>query len=107
MPSSLPQKGAQVENALRRIGGVDSLTMDAPVASPTIWRYRNKMEFAFENRDAELHLGLRAIPEKGERLGPVLDLEECHICAVRDLEIMHFVRDFCRETNVVLLPPAD
>ncbi|QJB55387.1 23S rRNA (uracil(1939)-C(5))-methyltransferase RlmD [Pseudodesulfovibrio sp. zrk46] len=104
----LAQKGSQVENALSRIGGLDNVAMDAPVASPAIWRYRNKMEFAFEQQDGKLCLGLRAIPAKGERLGRVLEMEECHICAVRDLEIMNFVRDFCAESNVVSYhPPTD
>lgn len=98
----LKQKAAQVESALNRIGGVDDLVMDEPVASPAIWRYRNKMEFTFEQEaGVEMRLGLRSIPEKGERLGKVLDLEECHLCAMRDMEIMHTVRDFCRESNVV------
>jgi 23S rRNA (uracil1939-C5)-methyltransferase len=104
----LAQKGEQVASALRRIGGVDNLVMDDPVASPAIYRYRNKMEFAFEQQDGVLNLGLRAIPAKGERLGKVIDLEECHLCAMRDVEIMHFVRDFCRESNVVAYhPPTD
>lgn len=100
------QKSAQVENALARIGGVENLEMDAPVPSPAIWRYRNKMEFAFEHRDAELHLGLRSETPAGTREpGPVIDIEECHICAVRDVEIMHFVRDFCRDSEVVAYHP--
>jgi len=66
------------------------------------------MEFAFEQQGGELQLGLRANPEKGERLGKVFDLTECHLCAVRDVDIMHFVRDFCRESNVVAYnPPTD
>lgn len=101
----LAQKSGQVRDALARIGGVDNPPMDAPVASPAVYRYRNKMEFAFEHRDAGLHLGLRANPEPGEKLGPVLDIEECHLCAVRDVDIMHFVRDFCRESNVVAYHP--
>ncbi|QGY40130.1 23S rRNA (uracil(1939)-C(5))-methyltransferase RlmD [Pseudodesulfovibrio cashew] len=104
----LAQKNGQVENALRRIGGVETPVMDAPVASPAIYRYRNKMEFAFEGRDGELFLGLRANPEPGERIGQVLDLTECHLCAVRDMEMVHFVRDFCRESNVAAYhPPTD
>ncbi|CCH48818.1 23S rRNA (uracil(1939)-C(5))-methyltransferase RlmD [Pseudodesulfovibrio piezophilus] len=102
----LAQKGAQVASALSRIGGVENLKMDAPVPSPDIWRYRNKMEFAFEHRDAELHLGLRATLPRGEKgLGPVIDIEECHLCASRDVAIMHSVRDFCRESNVVAYHP--
>ncbi len=96
----LAQKGAQVESILGRIGNVTPSQMDTPVPSPALWRYRNKMEFSFEQRAATLHLGLRAHPKKGERLGAVLDIEQCHLCAVRDLEIMHFVRAFCAKSNV-------
>lgn len=101
----LNQKNEQVRNALSRIGGVDGLVMDEPVGSPAVYRYRNKMEFAFEQADEELNLGLRANPEKGERLGRVFDMTECHLCAVRDLDIMHFVRDFCRDSNVPAYAP--
>ncbi len=102
----LKQKAAQVESSLNRIGGVDNLTMDEPVASPSTWRYRNKMEFAFEQETGvEMRLGLRSIPEKGEKLGKVFDLEECHLCAIRDVDIMHTVRDFCRETEVTAYHP--
>lgn len=104
----LKQKAAQVESALQRIGGVEGLVMDEAVASPAVWRYRNKMEFAFEQDAGTLKLGLRGIPAKGERLGPVIDLEECHLCAVRDMAIMDAVREFCRESNVVAYhPPTD
>lgn len=104
-PEQLAQKSAQVENSLRRIGGVGELVMDTPIASPNIWRYRNKMEFSFEQRDATLHLGLRGLPPEGSKLGPVIDLDECHLCATDDIEIMHAVRDFCRESNVVSYNP--
>ncbi|MBC15773.1 MAG: 23S rRNA (uracil(1939)-C(5))-methyltransferase RlmD [Desulfovibrio sp.] len=103
----LAQKADQVKSSLVRIGGVNNPPMDAPVASPAIWRYRNKMEFAFEQQDDQLFLGLRAHPEKGERLGRVFDLEECHLCAKRDVAIMHCVRDFCRDSNVTAYHPQE
>ena len=62
------QKAAQVENALKRIGGVEGFVMDAPAPSPDIWNYRNKMEFAFEQRPDGLHLGLRSALPAGEKL---------------------------------------
>lgn len=101
----LRQKADQVQSALNRIGGVD-VVMDEPVASPDVWRYRNKMEFAFERRDGGLHLGLRAqLPGGKKGLGPVLDIEECHLCARRDVEILRAVRDFCRESGLAAYDP--
>jgi 23S rRNA (uracil1939-C5)-methyltransferase len=97
----LAQKSAQVASALARIGGVEDLVMDAPAASPEIWGYRNKMEFAFEQREDGVHLGLRQpTPGGTNRPGPVLDIEECHLCAAWDVEIMRSVREFCRVSGV-------
>lgn len=104
----LTQKAAQVENALTRIGGVEGLTMDAPVPSPSVWRYRNKMEFVFERRDGGLHLGLRGLLPAGEKgLPPVVNIEECHLCAERDVEILNAVRTFCRESGVAAYEPRN
>lgn len=101
------QKSAQVESALVRIGKVEGLTMDDPVPSPAVWRYRNKMEFVFEQHGGELRLGLRSETPAGSREpGPVVDLRECHLCAVRDMAILDTVRDFCRESSVVAYHPA-
>ena len=104
-PEQVVQKGDQVRNALKRIGGADAV-MDEPVGSPGVWRYRNKMEFAFERRDGGLHLGLRGQLPAGEKgLPPVLDIEECHLCAERDMDILRAVRDFCRESGVAAYDP--
>jgi len=105
-PEQLVQKAAQVESSLSRIGGVDSVVMDAPIGSPNVWGYRNKMEFAFERREGGLQLGLRSILPAGEKgLAPVLDIEECHLCAERDVTIMKAVREFCRESGVAAYNP--
>lgn len=104
-PEQLRQKVVQVESALSRIGGVD-VPMDEPVGSPEIWRYRNKMEFAFERRDGGLHLGLRERLPAGEKgLAPVLDIEECHLCAGRDVDMLRTVREFCRESGLAAYDP--
>ncbi|WP_319541966.1 23S rRNA (uracil(1939)-C(5))-methyltransferase RlmD [uncultured Pseudodesulfovibrio sp.] len=101
----LVQKAAQVQSALSRIGGVD-VPMDAPAPSPAIWNYRNKMEFAFERRDGGLHLGLRSQLPAGEKgLAPVLDIEECHLCGGRDVEMLRMVREFCRESGIAAYDP--
>ncbi|WP_207261678.1 23S rRNA (uracil(1939)-C(5))-methyltransferase RlmD [Desulfovibrio sp. Huiquan2017] len=101
------QKAAQVENALRRIGGVEDFVLDAPAASPVVWNYRNKMEFAFEQRDDGPHLGLRAVLPAGDKgLAPVLDIEECHLCGRRDMEILRTARDFVRASGLPAYDPA-
>jgi len=101
----LAQKAEQVRNALSRIGGTD-IAMDTPAGSPSEWRYRNKMEFAFERRDGHLHLGLRSRLRAGKKgLAPVLDISECHLCAGRDIEIMQAVREFCRASGVAAYDP--
>ncbi|WP_419786903.1 23S rRNA (uracil(1939)-C(5))-methyltransferase RlmD [Pseudodesulfovibrio sp.] len=102
----LAQKAAQVESALARIGRVEGLTMDQPVASPEVWRYRNKMEFAFEQRDGEMHLGLRGNAVRGSRdLPPVVDVDECHLCPGRDMDILQRVRQACRTTGIPAYDP--
>jgi 23S rRNA (uracil1939-C5)-methyltransferase len=102
------QKAAQVENALKRIGGVEGFVMDAPAPSPAIWNYRNKMEFAFEQRADGLHLGLRSNLAAGEKgLAPVLDIEECHLCARRDVEILRAAREFARASGLPAFDPSE
>ena len=102
------QKAAQVENALKRIGGVEGFAMDAPAPSPEVWNYRNKMEFAFEQRDDGLHLGLRSNLPAGEKgLAPVLDIEECHLCARRDMEILLAAREFARASGLPAFDPVE
>lgn len=101
------QKAAQVENALKRIGGVESLVMDPAAPSPAVWNYRNKMEFAFEQRDNRLHLGLRAAQSAGDKgLPPVVDVEECHLCAGRDVEILRLAREFAQGSGLPAFDPA-
>jgi len=105
-PEQLAQKAAQVESTLARIGKVESLVMDQPVASPNVWGYRNKMEFAFERRGGALHLGLRGLLPAGEKgLAPILDIQECHLCAKRDVDMMKMVREFCRESGLAAYDP--
>lgn len=101
----LAQKGAQVENALARIGGA-SITMEAPVGSPEIWGYRNKMEFAFEQQGRSLMLGLRARSEGGRQLPAVLDLTECHLCSDETMVILSQVRRLCRDSGIRAYDPS-
>ncbi|HSZ70029.1 MAG TPA: 23S rRNA (uracil(1939)-C(5))-methyltransferase RlmD [Solirubrobacteraceae bacterium] len=42
-------KHAQVEDALRRIGGLDGFELEPIVPALETWRYRNKLEYSFGN----------------------------------------------------------
>ncbi|MBG0789469.1 MAG: 23S rRNA (uracil(1939)-C(5))-methyltransferase RlmD [Desulfovibrionaceae bacterium] len=104
-PEQLRQKADQVRSALKRIGGVE-VVMDEPVGSPSIWRYRNKMEFVFEQDGGDLRLGLRQRLAAGEKgLPPVIDIEECRLCAERDADMLRAVREFCRASGLRAYDP--
>jgi 23S rRNA (uracil1939-C5)-methyltransferase len=53
-------KAEQVEDALRRIGKLDGFAVEPIVAAEERWRYRNKVEFSFGERDGELVAGFHA-----------------------------------------------
>ena len=101
----LIQKGNQIRDALQRLGGVENIELAKPAGALHAWRYRNKMEFAFESNRKGLSLGLRAKNADG-RLGRVQDLTECHICSAKTVEILKEARDFCRSTKVASFDPA-
>ncbi|HEU4979225.1 MAG TPA: 23S rRNA (uracil(1939)-C(5))-methyltransferase RlmD [Solirubrobacteraceae bacterium] len=69
----LEVKQEQVEDALRRLGGLDGFALEPIVAAEERWRYRNKLEYSF-GTDAEGHLvcGFHA-PGSWERIEPIDD----------------------------------
>jgi 23S rRNA (uracil1939-C5)-methyltransferase len=57
----LEVKAEQVEDALRRIGGLDGFALEPIVPATEQWRYRNKLELSFgEGPDGELVCGFHA-----------------------------------------------
>lgn len=86
-------KREQVAETLARLGGLADLEVAPAVASPRIYGYRNKMEFAFAGK---LHLGLH----ERRRPGRVLDIETCRLMAPWASAVVEFVRDWCRNTGL-------
>lgn len=86
-------KREQVVETLARLGGLPDVEVAQTVASPRVYAYRNKMEFAFAGR---LHLGLH------ERLRPgrVLDVAECRLMAPWAGEVLGFIREACAKTGL-------
>jgi 23S rRNA (uracil1939-C5)-methyltransferase len=56
----LGQKRDQVDEALRRIGGLDGFELEDIEPALEQWRYRNKLEYSFGERDGEPALGFHA-----------------------------------------------
>ena len=105
--AQLAAKAAQVRESLQRIGKLDVPELGPPLASPTLTRYRNKMEFTFAPRPW-IEGGRPEVPPPGPALGlhvpgrfdAVFDLEECVLCSSACVEIVRSVRQFARERGL-------
>ena len=53
----LNEKCEQVDDALRRLGGSTASSSSRPSPPCEPWRYRNKLEYSFGERDGQLALG--------------------------------------------------
>ena len=92
----LAQKREQVDEALRRIGGLDGFELEAIEPAVEQWRYRNKLEYSFGERDGEPILGFHA---RG-RWDRVVDVDDCKLASVRGNEARNAVRDWARRESV-------
>jgi 23S rRNA (uracil1939-C5)-methyltransferase len=84
--AQLAAKAQQVEDALRRIGGLDGFELEPAIPAESLFEYRNKLEYSFTTReDGSVGLGFH----RAGRWDEVLDLERCWLTtdlgnAVRD-----------------------
>jgi 23S rRNA (uracil1939-C5)-methyltransferase len=100
--AQLREKGTQVEETMRRIGGVEFAEVLPPVGSPRTRAYRNKMEFAFEGVGAGLALGLRV--RGGKR---VVDVPACGLMSDKAIEVVREAGEFCRESGAPSWSPKN
>ena len=91
----LEHKQRQVADALRRIGGFD-LTPDAIEPAVEQWRYRNKFEYSFGERDDELVLGFHA---RG-RWDLVVDAEDCLLASEQNNAERNRIRHWARVEGI-------
>jgi 23S rRNA (uracil1939-C5)-methyltransferase len=73
----LAHKSEQVGEALRRIGDLEGFELEEIVPAAEQWRYRNKLEYSFGDRDGEPILGFHA---RG-RWDLVVDVDDCHLAS--------------------------
>jgi len=98
-------KHEHVQDHMRRIGGLEHVSVNPVIGSGKSFYYRNKMEYSFGDRrwlsdeeiasDAELNkdelaLGLH-IPARFDR---ILNLKECHLQDLRSYQILDATRSF-------------
>jgi 23S rRNA (uracil1939-C5)-methyltransferase len=67
-------KSAQVDEALRRIGGLEGFELQDILPAAQQWRYRNKLEYSFGGggESGELQCGFH-LPAGGNRVAPIED----------------------------------
>jgi len=96
----LVHKRDQVDEALRRIGDLDGFELEEIEPALEQWRYRNKLEYSFGERDGEATLGFHA---RG-RWDLVVDVDDCKLASERGNAARNAVRDWARLESV---PPYD
>ncbi|MFN8160290.1 MAG: 23S rRNA (uracil(1939)-C(5))-methyltransferase RlmD [Solirubrobacterales bacterium] len=89
-------KSEQVDDSLRRIGGLDGYELEPAVPATETWRYRNKLEYSFGERDGETVLGFHP---RG-RWDLVVDLEDCLLASERGNEARNEVRAWARREGI-------
>ena len=97
----LTHKREQVDEALRRIGGLDGFELEQIEPAIEQWRYRNKLEYSFGERDGEPILGFHA---RG-RWDLIVDVDDCHLASERGNAARNAVREWARLESVPAFDP--
>jgi 23S rRNA (uracil1939-C5)-methyltransferase len=93
----LEVKRSQVDDALRRIGKLDSFELDAIVPAAERWRYRNKLEFSFGHApDGQLLCGFHA-PARWNR---VESIEDCLLASAPVNLARRIALSWCRDQGL-------
>jgi 23S rRNA (uracil1939-C5)-methyltransferase len=92
----LRHKQTQVEDALVRLGGLEAFELEPIEPAIERWRYRNKLEYSFGDRDGELVLGFHA---RG-RWDLIVDAEDCQLASVRNNARRNELRDWARASGL-------
>jgi 23S rRNA (uracil1939-C5)-methyltransferase len=92
----LEHKSAQVDDALRRLGGLDGFDLDPTEPAVAQWRYRNKLEYSFGERGDELLLGFHRRGSWHE----VVDVDDCMLASERNNAARNAVRSWARGEGI-------
>jgi 23S rRNA (uracil1939-C5)-methyltransferase len=92
----LEEKSRQVDEALRRLGGLGEFELEPIEAAVELWRYRNKLEYSFAERDGELVLGFH---RRGS-WADVVELEDCLLASERNNAERNRVGEWARGAGI-------
>ncbi|MFD1772035.1 23S rRNA (uracil(1939)-C(5))-methyltransferase RlmD [Sphingobacterium suaedae] len=101
-PAQLSFKQQYVDNALKRLGKVDTSSMEPILGSNQTEYYRNKLEFTFSNKRWLTSVDEEVVPESMHALGfhvpgrfdKILDIDHCFLQQDPSNAIRNTVRDF-------------
>jgi 23S rRNA (uracil1939-C5)-methyltransferase len=92
----LRHKQSQVEDTLIRLGGLAGFELEPIEPAVERWRYRNKLEYSFGERDGELVLGFHA---RG-RWDLVVDADDCQLASERNNQMRNELRAWARSESL-------
>jgi len=92
----LEHKAAQVDDALRRLGGLDGFETEPIEPAVERWRYRNKLEYSFGAGDGEVVLGFHRRGSWHE----VVDVDDCLLASEANNGARNEVRDWARSEGI-------
>jgi 23S rRNA (uracil1939-C5)-methyltransferase len=101
--AQLEHKRSQVEEALRRIGGLEDFELEETGSALEQWRYRNKLEYSFGERDDETVLGFHA---RG-RWDLIVGVEDCLLASERGNAARNAVRDWAQLESIRPFNPRE
>jgi 23S rRNA (uracil1939-C5)-methyltransferase len=92
----LVHKRGQVDEALRRIGGLDGFDLEEIEPALEQWRYRNKLEYSWGLAGGETVLGFHA----PGRWDLIVGVEDCLLASERGNAARNEVREWARSESV-------
>ncbi len=113
--SQLYFKQNEVENNLKRLGGIDLPEVSQIIGSENPYFYRNKMEFSFSNQKwlTKAEIDKNSTVENRNALGfhipgmwdKILDLNKCHLQADPSNAIRNFVKEKADSMGLTFFNP--
>jgi 23S rRNA (uracil1939-C5)-methyltransferase len=92
----LAEKSDQVDDALRRLGRLDGFALEPIEPAVEGWRYRNKLEYSFGERDGALVLGFH---RRGS-WSDVVDVDDCLLASAANNAARNEVREWARREGI-------
>lgn len=92
----LSEKRTQVGDALSRIGKLSGFDLEPIEPAAEQWRYRNKLEYSFGEREGQLVLGFHA---RG-RWWEVVDVEDCLLASEANNAARNEIREWAQHAGL-------